>query len=155
MRKIIFPLIAFTCLAMTACKESSKKNTTKEEVLTPADSLMKEVNEGHDAVMPKMGKVRGAQKEIQRLLDSIATLPAKAQQGAASLKSRLELLVNDLNYADFAMDKWMTEFNRDSALNDMQQRIKYLADEKLKVNKVKEAVLTGLARADSLLKAKL
>ena len=32
---------------------------------------------------------------------------------------------------------------------------KYLTEEKLKVDKVKEAVLTSLAKADSLLKAKL
>jgi hypothetical protein len=32
--------------------------------------------------------------------------------------------------------------------------VKYLAEEKLKVDKVKEAVLTSIAKADSLLKAK-
>ncbi len=110
---------------------------------------------GHDEVMPKMGKVRGAQARAKVLLDSIAKLPAKAQDAAAGLKKDLESLVNDLNYADFAMDKWMTEFNMDSAVNDVQQRIKYLESEKGKVTKVKESVLKGLARADSLFKAKL
>jgi hypothetical protein len=107
---------------------------------------------GHDEVMPKMGKIRGAQKEAQRLIDSIAALPAKAQAEAALLKTKLEELVKDLSYADFAMDKWMTEFSLDSAKDNMAMRLKYLADEKLKVNKVKEAILNSLAKADSLLK---
>ena len=88
------------------------------------------------------------------MLDSIAKLPAKAQTAAAALKAKLESLINDLNYADFAMDKWMVEFNMDSAKDNIEQRMKYLAEEKLKVTKVKEAVLGGLAKADSLLRAK-
>ena len=141
------------CLFFLACKENEKKTTTTE-TKSPADSLLHEVNEGHDAVMPKMSKVRGAQKELQRMIDSISTLPEKTQKASASLKARMEELVNQLNYADFAMDKWMMEFNRDSALSNIQDRIKYLTEEKLKVDKVKDAVLTGLARADSILKSK-
>lgn len=45
--------------------------------------------------------------------------------------------------------------NMDSALNNAEQRIKYLTDEKLKVGKVKEAILGSLQKADSLLKEKL
>jgi hypothetical protein len=152
MKKIFLPLL-LGCFVLFACKDN-KQQSANTTTTSPADSLLKEVNEGHDAVMPKMGKVRGAQKELQRMVDSISALPAKAQQASASLKAKLEELVNQLNYADFAMDKWMMEFNRDSALSDVQQRIRYLTEEKLKVDKVKEAVLTGLARADSVLKAK-
>jgi hypothetical protein len=104
--------------------------------------------------MGKMGKVRAAQKEAKRLLDSLGTLPAKAQAGAVELKVKLQGLINELDYADFSMDKWMTEFNMDSATNDLQERIRYLTDEKMKVGKVKQAILTSLQKADSLLKAK-
>ena len=110
---------------------------------------------GHDEVMPKMGKVRGAQARAKAMLDSLAKLPSKAQDAAVDLKKKLETLVNDLNYADFAMDKWMTEFNMDSAVNNLEMRLKYLESEKGKVTKVKEAILGGLAKADSLFKAKL
>ena len=150
MKKFLLPAL-FICLLFLSCKDNEKKSNSSTS-LSPADSLMKEVNEGHDAVMPKMGKVRKAQKELQRMIDSIATLPAKAQEASASLKTRLEELVNQLNYADFAMDKWMMEFNRDSMLSNAQERINYLTNEKLKVDKVKEAVLTGLQKADSILR---
>jgi hypothetical protein len=52
------------------------------------------------------------------------------------------------------MDKWMVEFSMDSMKNNVEQRINYLTEEKLKVGKVKDAILNSLAQADSLLKKK-
>ncbi len=161
-KKFILPLLAISLL--TACNNAGKEDhsqhsTTGEKkdstAKAPVEMLFDEVMAGHDEVMPKMGKVRGAQARAKAMLDSIARLPAKAQDAAMDLKKKLETLVNDLNDADFAMDKWMTEFNMDSAVNNVQERLKYLEIEKGKVTKVKEAVLSGLAKADSLLKAKL
>jgi hypothetical protein len=154
MPRILFAMLFLSTLIILSCKDEEKKTTNETTVKSAEDSLLDAVNQGHDDVMPKMGKVRAAQKEIQRMIDSIATLPAKAQQGAAELKAKLEKLVNDLDYADFAMDKWMVEFKRDSARQNLEARLNYLATEKLKVDKVKDAVLTGLARADSVLKAR-
>ena len=48
----------------------------------------------------------------------------------------------------------MEEFNMDSAVNNMEQRIKYLTEEKWKVANVKTAILTSLQKADSILKAR-
>ncbi len=158
MKKIILPLAAL-CI-ITACNNSNDKKHeghtghNKEIPATKQDSLFEDVMAGHDEVMPKIGKVKGAQKEAQRLLDSIAGLPAKAQAAAAGLQTNLRTLIDDLNYADFAMDKWMVEFSLDSMKDNVEQRIKYLADEKMKVNKVKDAILNSLANADSLLKKK-
>jgi hypothetical protein len=61
-------------------------------------------------------------------------------------------LVSDLNYADYAMDQWMTDFNLDSGSTNQDVRVKYLSDEKGRVTKVKEAILNSLAKADTLLK---
>ncbi|MBI3138323.1 MAG: hypothetical protein HYZ15_07045 [Sphingobacteriales bacterium] len=156
-KKILLPLFAFSLVM--ACnnegKEEQDEQESKNEVAkTPVDSLYEEVMSGHDEVMPKMGKVRGAQARAKVLLDSISQLPLKAQEAVAGWKKDLESLVSELNNADFSMDKWMTEFKMDSAENDPGLRLKYLAGEKEKVMKVKDAVLGGLARADSLLKAK-
>jgi hypothetical protein len=153
MKKIILPFIIFTGLAFTACK--NKSGPAADPKQQEADTLEKQVLKDHDIAMPKAMRLPKLKKEIQRQLDSIGTLPARAQEAAASFKSKLETLLNELDYADFAMDKWMVEFNIDSAKDNIEQRIKYLTDEKIKVSKVKDAVLTGLAKADSLLKAKL
>jgi len=156
MKKKIFPFLALVVISVSACNNAD--NTTddathrKEVPKTLADSLMADVMDGHDAVMPKMGKIRGAQKKAQQMLDSIAALPAKAKAAASDLKMKLEALRNELNDADFAMDRWMSEFNMDSAINNAKARINYLMEEKLKVTKVKASVLNGLAKADSLLK---
>lgn len=159
MKRIILPLA--TLLMMTACNNTDKKTDehsghkhSGEEPKTLADSLMKDIDEGHVVGMSKIGKLHNTQKQVQAVIDSIGKLPAKAQQAAAPYVAKLQALVKDLEYADFGMDKWMTEFDMDSAINNMEQRIKYLADEKLKVDKMKEAILNGLQKADSLLKAK-
>ena len=49
----------------------------------------------------------------------------------------------------------MTEYEVDSAEDNAGKHIKYLTDEKMKVDKMKEAILSGLQKADSLLKVKL
>jgi hypothetical protein len=156
MKKIILPIVILSVI--TACNSKEDKNHSghkKEIPATKQDSLYEEVMAGHDEVMPKIGKIKGAQKKAQQLIDSIATLPEKAQAAAADLKLELKTLINDLNYADIAMDKWMMEFNMDSMKENINERINYLANEKMKVGKVKEAILSGLQKADSLLKRKL
>ncbi|MBL7707425.1 MAG: viral A-type inclusion protein [Chitinophagaceae bacterium] len=153
MKKLILLLVS--TFLLFACNNDDKHNHTGSAPKTEADSLMHDVMEGHDVGMGKMPKLSAAQKQAQQWLDSIAKLPAKAQQAAAPLKAKIDSLAKDLSYAEFAMNKWMEEFNMDSSLDNAEQRIKYLADEKMKVGKVKEAILGSLAKADSLLKAKL
>jgi hypothetical protein len=159
MKKIFIAAFVACIFSLIACNNSDKKhedhnghstNTPK----TQEDSLFADVMDGHDVGMAKMGKIRAIQAQVKKVLDSIATLPAKAKQAATPLKAKLDSVAADLSYAEMAMDKWMTEFNMDSAKDNIEQRIKYLADEKLKVGKVKEAILGGLEKADSVLKAK-
>jgi hypothetical protein len=50
------------------------------------------------------------------------------------------------------MDKWMVEFNIDSAKDNKALRMQYLQDELEKVKKVKVAILGSLAGADSLIR---
>ena len=94
------------------------------------------------------------QNEAQRLLDSIAKLPAKAREAMIPLKTKLDGLLEDLRSAKSGMDKWMDEYNMDSAVNNIEQRIKYLTTEKIKVSKIKESILNSLQKADSVLKAR-
>ena len=110
--------------------------------------------DGHDIGMAKMGKLTRAEQASRRMIDSIEKLPAKAKQAAAPLKVKLDSLQKDLKNAELAMNKWMEEFNMDSAANDMKKRIEYLKSEKERVSKVKEAILNGLRKADSLMKDK-
>ncbi len=142
--------------AIVACKNADKKHDghTNNEPKTLADSLMKDIDDGHMVGMSKIGKLHTTRKEVQRVIDSLSNLPSKSQQSTALYLDQLKAVIKDLDYADFAMDKWMTEFEMDSTVNNMELRISYLADEKLKVNNVKVAMLGSMQKADSLLKAK-
>ena len=159
MKKFFAPVIGFLFITITACNNSDKKNTRDSSnktaiPATMADSLMEDVMAGHDAGMGKMGKLNAMQKEVQKVLDSIAKLPAKTKTAMDSYKAKMEELLQDLRSAKLGMEKWMDEFNMDSAENNPEQRIKYLSGEKLKIFSVKESMLNSLHKADSLLKIK-
>lgn len=156
MKRLIFPLI--TLLVIVACNNEKKheghSHEGKEAPKTQADSLMNEVMDGHDVGMAKYGRLQAVEKQINSALDSVAKLPAKAQATAAPFKAQLNVAGKDIRAAIVAMDTWMQEFNMDSAVDNMEQRIKYLTDEKIKVGKVKEAILSSLQKADSLFNTK-
>ncbi len=161
MKKFIPPLVGLLACIAVACNNSNKKNdehnghtNSGDKPKTLADSLTAAIDDGHIVGMSKIGKLHNTQKQVQGVIDSIGKLPAKAQQAAGPYVVKLQALIKDLEYADFAMDKWMMEYDMDSAVNNMEQRIKYLTDEKLKVGKMKEAILGSLQKADSLLKEK-
>lgn len=144
-------------LSVTAACNNEKKDDHsghgKNEPKTQEDSLMAEVMDGHDVGMSKYGKLETMQKKVKAAIDSVSKLPAKVQQELAPYKVKLDSAAADLSYALYAMDKWMEEFKMDSAKDNMELRIKYLADEKLKVGKVKEAILNSLEKAESLLQS--
>jgi hypothetical protein len=159
MKKNIIAGIVASISILIACNNADKQHEghqghTTGTPQTKEDSLYTDVMDGHNVGMAKMSKIRALQAEVKKVLDSIASLPARAQQAAAPFKTKLDSLTTDLSYAEMAMDKWMSEFKMDSAKNNIEERIKYLTEEKLKVGKVKEAILGSLQKADSLLKAK-
>lgn len=157
MKAFQISLVVLLIISITACNNSENNRSghgKNNEPKTQADSLMKDVMDGHNIGMAKMGKLTRAEQRTRRLLDSIEKLPAKAREAAVPLKVKLDSLQKDLSYAEFAMTKWMEEFNMDSALNNVEERIDYLGSEKLKVSKVKEAILGSLQKADSILKQK-
>ena len=153
MKSLFAILFVFAALAITACNNSADiKNDTVTK--TKADSLLDDVDDGHAVAMGKMGRLNRTEQEVSRLIDSIGKLPAKARDAAAPYKAKLETLLDELKTADVNMNQWMESFNMDSALNNTEERIKYLTTEKIKVSKVKDAVLNSLQKADSVLKAK-
>ena len=150
--KIISLLAAFIFL-ISSCNNSGTGNKPKQ-AKTHVDSLWEEVMAGHDEAMSKMGKITRAKKTIQQAIDSIGKLPQNLQKAALPYKARLDSLLDRLKYADYAMNRWMEEFDTDSALDDAKKRVEYLESEKLKISKVKQAMINGLEKADSLLKRK-
>lgn len=147
--KHLFFLLAASSVLLFSC---GSNNNATPRVRTLSDSLLKEVLDGHDVGMAKMRKLTQLQQQTQLVMDSIKKLPANIQKTTAPYLAKLDSLKADLQYAEYAMNRWMEEFNVDSANNDTDKRIQYLKDEREKVSKVKEAILSSLEKADSLLK---
>lgn len=143
-------LLMVAILVFIGCGTNPSGN--EENKSSMSESLLDEVVAGHDVAMPKMLKLERLQKEARAAIDSLAKLPASTRSQNSGYASRLDSILKDLEYADFAMNKWMTEFNYDSLKDNEPERIKYLEQEKVKVNKMKDAVLNSISKADSLLK---
>ncbi len=151
--KCISIAILFTAI-LFACNNSSDKSTDttgKEEPKTHADSLLKEVMDGHDIAMGKMSKLSAAQKKVQQSTDSINKLPEKQKKSIADYKTQLDSLTEKLKYVELSMNKWMEEFDYDSATKSSNREI-YLDSENKKVANVNKAMITALQKADSLFK---
>ena len=145
-------LVIITLMCILSCdnagEQSDRKDGYTPQLKTKEDSLYHDVMQAHDVGMAKMGEIRRQQNKVQHELDSLHKLPVgKADE---SRKRALLNLQEELAYADHAMFEWMQEFNVDSSKDDKQSRIAYLESEKVKVKKVRENILNGLARADSL-----
>ena len=141
-------------VSIVGCNDAENGHGKDNGPKTQVDSLKESVDEDHIIGMSKMGRLTRAEQTTRRLLDSIAKLPAKARQAAEPFNMELESLQKELSDAESAMDKWMVEYKEDSMLTNVDERVKYLSSEKLKVTKVKEAILSGLQKADSLIKGK-
>ncbi|MBI1344356.1 MAG: viral A-type inclusion protein [Terrimonas sp.] len=153
MYKLFISAILFSFI-IAACNNSTQQpqNPATEGPKTKEDSLYRDVMEAHNIAMPKMGKLKGYQSLVQLQLDSLAKLPAAARQGSVALKTTLDSLLESLQYAAMAMDKWMSEFVPDSASENPDLRIQYLESEKRKAEKMKENVLSSIERAKEILK---
>ena len=159
MKRIFFLFSVLAFVVISACNNSNNKSSdiTGNETITSEsreDSLMKDVMTGHDVGMAKMGRLRAMQNQVQHIIDSIAKLPAKAKKALEPHNADMKKVLEDLKSAKAGMEKWMDEFNMDSAINNMEQRIEYLSEERLKVAAVKENILSSLQKADSLIKEK-
>jgi hypothetical protein len=139
---------------LIACNNDAAEKTGNKVKKTEADSLLDDVMDGHDAGMAKMGALIRAKEKTTQALDSISKLPAKTQEALAPYKAKLNAVIADLDDANAQMNKWMEEFEMDSAVNDAKERINYLISEKGKVTQMKNAVLGSLQKADSVLKAR-
>lgn len=148
-------ILAAALVFFNACNSSGHEHEERKDgftktAQTPEDSLFQQVLDGHDIGMAKLGKIKASLEVAKAGLDSVSKLKDSPQKEA--LQQMYMDIQEDLNYADYSMNTWMTEFNPDSAIDNKEVRLKYLAAEKAKVDKVKELILTSLQRADSIFK---
>lgn len=123
MGKLFLFILAITLI--TSCKEKT--------------NLEAEVMAIHDEVMPKMGDIHLAKKELRKLLIDI---------DHDSLKTVVTTLISNLEVADEGMMEWMHQWKVPA--NEEEKNAYFLA-EKEKITKVKEDMLTSLENANNYL----
>jgi DNA repair ATPase RecN len=158
MKRILISLLGLLFIFFAACKNAGKKSDSMSSSGTQkakADSLYNQLLNEHEEGMKGWMKIEGRQKQIKTLLDSLAKLPSKVQPSLDALKAKLNEATAALDDAYKQMDDWMTGMNLDSAINNLELRIQYLADEKGKGSTIKELINNSLQKADSVLKVKL
>ncbi|MBO9593771.1 MAG: viral A-type inclusion protein [Niabella sp.] len=151
--KLLF--FSFATVLLVACGEGNRSAAEAGDgPQTKADSLLQAVIDGHDVAMPKMKKLERLMNESKAAIDSLDKLPPAAQKQQAALKTKLEDALTDLANADKTMHDWMNGFRYDSLKDNEPERIKYLQDQKAKVDVMKDAVLNSISKAEGVLGSK-
>lgn len=141
-----------TALAISCNNSNTSTESAGKTSQSKPDSIMHEVMEQHDKGMAKMSKINQAKEKIQHALDSISRLPTNLQNASVQYRMQLDSAFNRLNFANYAMEKWMNEFNMDTLKDNQAEQAKYLESEKEKIAKVNEVMINTLHKTDSLLK---
>lgn len=148
--KIFYALLLLTTIYSCADNGGAERADGFSHLpATAEDSLFQDVMQRHDTAMAKMGRIRRLRQEISDRLDSLEALPGKAEQ---AVREKLQALDNELESAEEGMNRWMEEFNIDSAADNLKARLEYLRDEKFRVEKVRDDIFRALDKADSLLR---
>lgn len=126
---------------IVSCGGSGTSEPT-QTASSPDDSLFSIVMHEHDVAMLKQRQIPAIQKKI----DSLAT------GKSASLREEYKSLNVELQSAYDGMNKWMDEIRVDTLQDQPAERAEYFSSEEKKITKVKNDILSALAKADSVLK---
>lgn len=124
---LLGPLMLF----LLACGPSKKQ---KE------DRLRSEVMAIHDEVMPRTEEMYRLRKRLQAMADSLL----KQDMTDTLLRHEIERLIFKLRKADDSMMSWMHNYNGGSGLYDHNEVMRYLENEKLKIEAVRQAILEAV-----------
>lgn len=128
-----FQLIPIFSLITTLLFFSCGQMSPKEKEL---DALYRTVMSIHDDVMPEISTIRKLNKQIK-----------KSEQ---TNNPEYQKMMNRLDKEDDAMMDWMHEFKKPD-YKQYESAKKYLLEEKLKIEKVREGMLTVIEDAKNLL----
>jgi len=139
------PIILLISILIIALLASCNSNQKKEDEF---DTIMQEVINVHDEVMPKMGNLGTLIKKLDSHIDTTATSKPyiKAQE--------------DLKKSYDSMMEWMQDFSKKFPYNEkvtaedptnFESKMKLLITEKEEVYALKEQINTSIENANTLL----
>ena len=135
MKKTTFLITLFFAFSCGSGNQSSNENAAGEISL---DSLKSEVLFIHDEVMPKMGELRRASKNLEVWADSLMEIDS-------ARANMLSTMAADIAEANESMMVWMRAYEPDFEGTEEEVRA-YLEAQKVAIQKVKDDMEGSLAR---------
>lgn len=125
-------------LAVWACSDKEKEEK---------DSLMKQVMEAHDEVMPKMGDLRRLGKDLRDKADSLSALNDTSYTEQIQ---QLRAASEQIEDANESMMEWMRQFEVPDNEAPVKEVLVYLREQKQKIDQVREEMLRSLEEGEQL-----
>jgi len=148
MKYAFIPAILFLALAISGCAKKSEDHAHHhpEEVAVSTDpnkALSDSVMDLHNVGMAKMD-------EMFKLTESLKDKIAKTPTLPGDKKRAIEAAIDSLDHASEGMMVWMRQFKpvTDTANNEAARA--YLQQEKVKVSKVTDDILSAIEKAKAL-----
>lgn len=136
MIKNISIFLILNSIFLFSCQDSKpKENSLQKE----REQIYSEVMAIHDEMM-MMGKIRGAQSKLKKMMETDSTNLKKYQTA-----------YNQLQVADDAMMGWMKQFKNPPQNMEAKEAIIYLKDQKVKVQKMKEVMIDNIDKAKQVI----
>jgi len=123
---------------------SSCVNTQQKSV----EETEKEVMDVHDQTMAKLGQIEMLSQEIKKIIDELNMDTVKDQ--TASIE-KLNDQLDELEKAHEAMMNWMHHYKPPEKDQQKEAALKYLNEEKEKINTVAQQMMTSIDEAEKTL----
>jgi hypothetical protein len=141
-KKGLIFIFGLTIISFTNCKDQKAEQ----------EKLQTDVMLVHDSLMMDMGKLTEKRMMLTKLtsnLDSLKKIDTSLD--TTQIKTDIADQKLALSNADDAMMKWMNGFNPDYTGKSQEEIIKYLKDQKLKIDSVKTMLGQSLSNSNSLI----
>jgi paraquat-inducible protein B len=126
-----------SAILLVACEEKPKET----------DVLYNKVMEVHDEIMPKMGDIMRLKKQLK---EKLAELDTATEIDRAKIDD-IERAIADLDNSHEEMMGWMRQFDRDFEGMVNEEILKYLNDQKGRIEKVGQVTNAALQNAQEQL----
>ena len=133
------PLFLIVLLIFSSCDEQKK---------SAKDELYEKVMAVHDEIMPKMGPIMKYKKQLNEKIDT--HIKEGAETNADKI-AELTQAIADLDNSHEVMMNWMHGFDNDFEGMVNEEIMKYLNDQKKKIEQVGELTNRALKNAEELL----
>ena len=137
-------LAPFSVLLLFLASCSSDISTEKEPKLSEREQLYKEVMEIHDAVMPKMSDINRVKRNLDDQIETDSLIDD-------NLNSKVSIIILELTAAEESMMEWMKGFKVPKKDQPDEQVVSYLKEEKLKISRVSDQMLSSLEDGTKIL----